>query len=164
MSRGEKGPGYCHLLFVCLFVCLFVFPDRISLCSTGCPGTHSVDQAGLELRNPPASASQVLRLKACATTAWRLLSSLSLLKLPPPHHLGHAQQAHSSTNGVPGSTADLWLPLPPTLQSPEAGSQCSVHLTHSDAILEHLLGYKVYVCACNVPSIHNSSHQQNSRP
>jgi hypothetical protein len=23
----------------------------------GCPGTHFVDQAGLELRNPPASAS-----------------------------------------------------------------------------------------------------------
>ncbi|GAB1293072.1 Predicted gene 45861 [Apodemus speciosus] len=34
----------------------------------GCPGTHSVDQAGLELRNPPTSASQVLGLKACATT------------------------------------------------------------------------------------------------
>jgi hypothetical protein len=31
-----------------------------------CPGTHFVDQAGLELRNPPASASQVLGLKACA--------------------------------------------------------------------------------------------------
>ena len=36
--------------------------------SPGCPGTHSVDQASLELRNPPASASQVLELKACATT------------------------------------------------------------------------------------------------
>jgi hypothetical protein len=43
--------------------------DRVSLCSPGCPGTHSVDQAGLELRNSPASASQVLGLKACATTA-----------------------------------------------------------------------------------------------
>jgi hypothetical protein len=43
----------------------------------GCPGTHSVDQAGLELRDPPASASQVLRLKACATTA-RLLNRLLL--------------------------------------------------------------------------------------
>ena len=32
------------------------------------PGTHVVDQAGLELRNLPASASQVLGLKACATT------------------------------------------------------------------------------------------------
>jgi hypothetical protein len=36
--------------------------------SPGCPGTHFVDQAGLELGNLPASASQVLRLKACATT------------------------------------------------------------------------------------------------
>jgi hypothetical protein len=45
-----------------------VFRDRVSLCSPGCPGTHSVDQAGLELRNPPASASQVLGLKACDTT------------------------------------------------------------------------------------------------
>jgi hypothetical protein len=53
-------------LFVCLF--LFLFRDRISLYSPGCPGTHSVDQAGLKLRNPPVSASQVLGLKACATT------------------------------------------------------------------------------------------------
>jgi hypothetical protein len=40
-----------------------------SLCSPGCPGTHSVDQAGLELRNLPASWLQVLGLKACTTTA-----------------------------------------------------------------------------------------------
>jgi hypothetical protein len=46
-----------------------VFGDRVSLYNSGCPGTHSVDHAGFELRNPPASASQVLRLKACATTA-----------------------------------------------------------------------------------------------
>jgi hypothetical protein len=45
-----------------------VFRDRVSLCSPGCPGTHSVDQAGLELRNSPASASLVLGLKVCATT------------------------------------------------------------------------------------------------
>jgi hypothetical protein len=55
------------LVFVCLFVCFF--QDRVSLYSPGCPGTHSVDQAGLEFRNLPASASQVLGLKACATTA-----------------------------------------------------------------------------------------------
>jgi hypothetical protein len=45
------------------------FWDRVSLYSPGCPGTHFVDQAGLELRNLPASASQVLGLKACTTTA-----------------------------------------------------------------------------------------------
>jgi hypothetical protein len=50
-----------------LFVCLFVFRDRVSLYSSGCPGTHFVDQAGFELRNLPASASQVLGLKAYAT-------------------------------------------------------------------------------------------------
>jgi hypothetical protein len=46
---------------------VLVFQDRVSLCSSGCPGTHFVDQAGLKLRNLPASASQVLGLKACAT-------------------------------------------------------------------------------------------------
>jgi hypothetical protein len=51
---------FCFVLF---------FENRVSLYSPGCPGIHSVDQAGLELRNLPASASQVLGLKACATTA-----------------------------------------------------------------------------------------------
>jgi hypothetical protein len=37
-----------------------------------CPGTQSVDQAGLELRNPPASASQVLGLKATTTRPFLL--------------------------------------------------------------------------------------------
>ena len=41
--------------------------------SPGCPETHSVDQAGLELRNSPVSASQVLGLKAYTTTARRKL-------------------------------------------------------------------------------------------
>ena len=50
-----------------LFVC-FVFRDRVSLGNPSCPGTHSVDQAGLEVRNLPASASQVLGLKPYATT------------------------------------------------------------------------------------------------
>jgi hypothetical protein len=67
---------------VCLFIYLFIylyfyflsfwfFRDKVSLYSSGCPKTHSVDQAGLELRNLPASASQVLGLKACAITTQR---------------------------------------------------------------------------------------------
>ena len=54
--------------FFCFFVLFFVF-SRVSLYSLGCTETHSVDQAILELRNPPASASasQVLGSKACAT-------------------------------------------------------------------------------------------------
>ena len=50
----------CFVLFC--FV-LFCFPRQVFfflLCSPGCPGTHSVDQASLELRNLPASASRVL--------------------------------------------------------------------------------------------------------
>jgi hypothetical protein len=56
--------------FICFVLFCFVFWGRVSLYSPGCPGTHSVDQAGLELRNPPASAFQVLGLMACATTSW----------------------------------------------------------------------------------------------
>jgi hypothetical protein len=53
--------GAFRLVLFCVCVC--VFRDRVSLCSLACPGTHSADQAGLELRNPPASASRVLGLK-----------------------------------------------------------------------------------------------------
>jgi hypothetical protein len=64
--------GICKdlLLFVCLFVFVFVFFETGFLCVAlaVCPGTHFVDQAGLELSNLPASASQVLGLKACTTT------------------------------------------------------------------------------------------------
>jgi hypothetical protein len=61
----KEVSGFTTFLFVCLFV-LF-FPDRVSLCSPGCPGTHFVEQAGLKLRNLPASASRVLGLKVCTT-------------------------------------------------------------------------------------------------
>jgi hypothetical protein len=47
----------------------FCFLDRVSLYCSSYPKSHSVDEAGLELRDLPASASQVLGLKACATTA-----------------------------------------------------------------------------------------------
>jgi hypothetical protein len=62
-----------------------VFWDRVSLCCPGCLGIHSVDQAGLELRNLPASASQVLGLKMCATTARLKLRHLTISfhGLPP---------------------------------------------------------------------------------
>ena len=59
------------LFQVCLFVlfCFVFFWDRVSLYSPGCPETHFVDQSCLKLRNLPASASRVLGLKACASTA-----------------------------------------------------------------------------------------------
>ena len=59
---------FYFLFFFFLFFCFLFLRDSVSLYSPGCPGTHFVDRAGLELRNLPASASQVLGLKACATT------------------------------------------------------------------------------------------------
>jgi hypothetical protein len=76
---GGRLPLFNNSFFVCLFLSFLVFRDRVSLYSPGCAGTHSVDQAGLELRNPPASASRVLGLKVCATTTW-LNNSLKCLK------------------------------------------------------------------------------------
>jgi hypothetical protein len=80
-TNGAGTTGGCHVeecLFVFCFVCcccfvlffvlllLLFFRDRVSLYSSDCPGTHFVDQADLELRNLPASASRVLGLKVCA--------------------------------------------------------------------------------------------------
>jgi hypothetical protein len=65
-ALGDPHHAPSKALGFVVVVCFFVFRDRVSLCSPGCPGTHSVDWAGLELRNLPASASQVLGLKACS--------------------------------------------------------------------------------------------------
>jgi hypothetical protein len=55
----KKNKIKCWLSSSFLFVLLFAFRDTISLCCPGCPRVHSVDQAGLKLRDPPTSASQV---------------------------------------------------------------------------------------------------------
>jgi hypothetical protein len=69
-SPLSDGSCFCFVFVVVVlfFVFLVFFRDRVSLCSPGCPGTHFVDQAGLELRNLPVSASRVMGLKACTTT------------------------------------------------------------------------------------------------
>jgi hypothetical protein len=46
--------------FVSMNVYILFFFWFFETGSPGCPGTHFVDQAGLELRNLPASASPVL--------------------------------------------------------------------------------------------------------
>jgi hypothetical protein len=70
---------FCFFVFVFVFV--FVFPDRVSLYSLGCHGSHFVDQAGLKLRNPPASASWVLGLKAYTLTPGFKWSFTSVWKI-----------------------------------------------------------------------------------
>ena len=69
-EAGMKPPRWHHAsfsVFMLLFLFCFVFWDRVSLYSPGCPGTLSVDQAGLELRYTLASASWVLGLKVWVT-------------------------------------------------------------------------------------------------
>jgi hypothetical protein len=82
--RGLVGQydmsSFVFLVFL-VFWCFLIFRDKVSLCSPGCPGTHSVNQAGLELRNSPASASQVLGLKAYATTPGDMSSFNSCRRL-----------------------------------------------------------------------------------
>ena len=63
-EASRKNSKSCCSIFFFFFG---VFWDRISLYNPGFPGTQSVDQVGLELRNPPATASQVLGLKVCTT-------------------------------------------------------------------------------------------------
>ena len=63
-----------QVLVLCLVGC-FIFLGRVSLCSSGCFGICSVDlfwyfQAGLKLRDPPASVSRVLGLKVWTTITW----------------------------------------------------------------------------------------------
>jgi hypothetical protein len=52
------------------FILFWFCRDRVSLCSPDYPGTHSVDQAGLELRNLPASASLSTGIKGMRHHAW----------------------------------------------------------------------------------------------
>jgi hypothetical protein len=78
-----------RIFFIYLFIYLFIY-IYFWFFETGFLGVALavleltfVDQAGLELRNPPASASRVLGLKARTTTAWRLLKSFCLLFQTP---------------------------------------------------------------------------------
>ena len=61
----------------CLPAFLRFFETGFSLCSPGCPGTHSVDQAGLELRNPPAFCLYTYGLDTLPT-AWKSTSLLTV--------------------------------------------------------------------------------------
>lgn len=67
LAWAIKNPAFLSffLPFVLSFFCLFVLLSQVSLCSPGCPGTHSLDQAGLKLTKtclplPPKSWDQRL--------------------------------------------------------------------------------------------------------
>ena len=68
---GLLGFGLLWFALVCFGVVWF-FQDRVALYRPGCPGTNSVEQVSLKVRNPQAPTSQVLRLMVCTTTVWPL--------------------------------------------------------------------------------------------
>jgi hypothetical protein len=126
ISTRMRGSYSCYSVVISLSLSpslslslFLVFRDRVSLCSPGCPGTHFVDQAGLELRNPPASASQVPGLKVCAITA----RPLSFLCFPVSgsvlhHKRGCCSPSSWKTPSCPAAlcphcfgTLNLWLLL-----------------------------------------------------
>jgi hypothetical protein len=81
--QGEHNRYICisFVLHPPFFSFCFFSETGFLLCSPGCPGTHSVDQAGLELRNSPDSASQMLGLKVCAQFFYPLLKTHVLARL-----------------------------------------------------------------------------------
>ena len=62
-SRSKHEPFLTHKLPLQITLkgigefYFLVFQNRVSLCCLSYPGTHFVDLAGLELRDPPVSAS-----------------------------------------------------------------------------------------------------------
>jgi hypothetical protein len=82
VKSTEMESGFEPRTFLSVYFSLFVFgfwlsETGFSLCSPGCPGTHSVDQAGLELRNPPAFCLYTYGLDTLPT-AWKSTSLLTV--------------------------------------------------------------------------------------
>lgn len=80
-------PQFAHWLGVSCFVFCF-FKTRVSLCSPACLDVYSVDQNGLDIREPPATVSQELGLEMSTSTAWPSVFTVLEIKLGPLFMLG----------------------------------------------------------------------------
>ena len=73
VAQARNNPGFFRLYYYYYYYYYYYWFFKTGfLCVTLAAlefSPHSIDQAGLELRNLPAFASHVLGLKACATTA-----------------------------------------------------------------------------------------------
>lgn len=69
--------SYYFIVVSCLFFCyLSCYPRLDFLCNQGYPESFLIDEAGTELREPPASVSQMLVLKEYVTFSRLLPVSL----------------------------------------------------------------------------------------
>jgi hypothetical protein len=77
-TRTHRWLGWSRLTQISSQFCFWV---RVSLCSPGCPGIYSVDQAASNSKDLLAFTSQVLGLKMCASMTGILGRSLYKMKL-----------------------------------------------------------------------------------
>ena len=112
--------------FLMCFCCCCFFGDRVSLCISGCSGTHFVDQAGLELRNLPASASWMLWLKVCATTPGFFLNTII--------HVSHTLHCVTTSRKLKS-----WVPVQRSQFSSQYFCSLSLHFQNIQCSLFHTL-------------------------
>lgn len=74
----------CSVLF-CFVSCFF---KTVSLCGPGCLGTPSINQAGLELRDPHASASLSARSVLGSSTFFQNDSTLCQVDIETNQYTG----------------------------------------------------------------------------
>lgn len=67
-------------LFVGVEMCGIAFVETGSLCGPGQPRIYYVNEAGPELKDPPISASQVVKLPVCTTTRNALILTTKALR------------------------------------------------------------------------------------
>lgn len=108
-ARKQRIPGEPG--FVVKKNVLFCFWGRFSLCVSGYPETGSVDQAGHEIRAPPASPSQILGLKRCTTIPSKnknISASKNIMNLEVAMHMPltpasrEAEEGRLWVRGCPG--------------------------------------------------------------
>jgi hypothetical protein len=115
ISGSNLLPKIWGFLFVCLlvFVCLFL-EDRIPLCSSGCPRTHYVDQAGLTQRS------------ACLCFLGAMIKGVCVCVCVCVSHI-----CMSESMTTPASLKHvLWSPQPRVNTEGLESCGCQVHVYH----------------------------------
>ena len=93
---SSHGLYLTHLGFFVVVVVVFCFSRQGFLCSPGYPGTHSIDQAGLKLRDPPASAGIKSVCHHCPASPKSVFGGICVfVKEQMPQHMHRGQFSSS---------------------------------------------------------------------